>query len=92
MAGRTGQSEELTRAVLLAQNGAWDEAHSLVQLMDDNAIACWLHGVLHKIEGDHVNARYWYARCNHEFEDFSDNEIELLAIHDLLAEESTSRS
>jgi len=80
------------RAVALARMGEWDKAHSIVQKIDNNPISCWLHGVLHKIEGDVVNARYWYARCNHEFEDFSDNEVELSAIHDFLAEEPTSRS
>jgi hypothetical protein len=27
-------------------------------------MAAWIHAVLHKIEGDPGNARYWYHRAN----------------------------
>ena len=54
--------EELLRAIELTQAGKWDAAHQLVQQHED-ATAAWLHAVLHKIEGDLGNARYWYRRA-----------------------------
>jgi len=56
--------EELLQAIELALAGQWDAAHQVVQQYEDDAIASWLHAVLHKIEGDPGNARYWYHRAN----------------------------
>jgi hypothetical protein len=39
-------------------------AHELVQPYEDDTIAAWIHAVLHKIEGDLGNARYWYRRAD----------------------------
>jgi hypothetical protein len=61
-------SSELLRAVELALAGDWEAAHDLVQQYEDDATAAWIHAVLHKIEGDPGNARYWYrhaGRMNH---------------------------
>ena len=44
--------EELLRAIELALDGDWDAAHGLVQQYENNAVASWIHAVLHKIEGD----------------------------------------
>jgi hypothetical protein len=46
-----------------AKAGAWDAAHQLVQQYENDATASWIHAVLHKIEGDLSNARYWYRRA-----------------------------
>ena len=55
--------EELLRAVELALAGKWDAAHQIVQQYEDG-IAAWIHAVLHKMEGDPGNARYWYHRAD----------------------------
>lgn len=55
---------DLLRAVELALAGDWDAAHQLVQPYEDDATAAWIHAVLHKIEGDLGNARYWYRRAD----------------------------
>ena len=55
--------EDLLRAVGLALAGKWDAAHQIVQQCDDG-YAAWIHAVLHKIEGDPGNARYWYRRAD----------------------------
>ena len=47
-----------------AKAGDWDAAHQLVQQYENDATAAWLHAVLHKIEGDLSNARYWYRRAD----------------------------
>ncbi len=68
---------DLKRAVTLAQAGNWDDAHKLVQQDEDSELSCWLHAVLHKIEGDEQNSRYWYRRTEHNFEDVGDPQVEL---------------
>ena len=57
-------NDELLKAVELALAGDWDAAHQIVQQYEDNEIAAWIHAVLHKIEGDIGNARYWYRHAN----------------------------
>ncbi len=53
----------LLQAIDLAVAGRWDAAHEMVQEYDTDATAAWIHAVLHKIEGDHNNSRYWYRRA-----------------------------
>jgi hypothetical protein len=50
------------RALDLARDGRWDEAHRLVQSSSDR-LSCLVHGYLHRVEGDLGNAGYWYARA-----------------------------
>jgi len=57
------KADELLRGVELAIAGDWDEAHEIAQRHEGDATADWLHAVLHAIEGDTGNARYWYRRC-----------------------------
>ena len=57
-------NKDLPQAVELALAGKWDAAHGLVQQYEDDATAAWVHAVLHKIEGDPGNARYWYRRAD----------------------------
>jgi hypothetical protein len=54
----------LLQAIDLALAGKWDDAHQIVQQYEDDAIVAWIHAVLHKLEGDLGNARYWYRRAN----------------------------
>jgi hypothetical protein len=42
--------------------GDWDGAHALVQ-DDPSPEAAWVHALLHRVEGDIPNARYWYRRA-----------------------------
>jgi hypothetical protein len=75
----TSLKNQLIKAVKLAQAGEWDASHRIVQEYND-AAACWIHAVLHKIEGDEVNSRDWYARCNARFEDHAEASQELEVI------------
>jgi hypothetical protein len=77
-------ADDLKRAVDLALTGDWDGAHGIAQRDETNPLSCWLHGILHKIEGDSGNSRYWYTRAGRRFEDFADPKAELRAIRDLL--------
>lgn len=72
-------NDEMKTAVDAALAGEWDRAHRIVQEYGDST-ACWIHAVLHKIEGDAWNSRYWYRRTTAEYEDFSDPSEELKAI------------
>jgi len=55
--------DDLLRSIELALADRWDEAHDLAQRYEGDATGQWLHAVLHKIEGDTANARYWYRRA-----------------------------
>ncbi|MBV8565812.1 MAG: hypothetical protein JO273_10190 [Methylobacteriaceae bacterium] len=39
--------------------GDWDKAHECA-MADDGRDGAWVHGYLHRKEGDRGNARYWY--------------------------------
>jgi hypothetical protein len=70
----------LLQAVNLALHGDWDASHHIAQDYSDTT-ANWLHAVLHKIEGDVWNSKYWYARtAGKSYEDFADATDELLEI------------
>ena len=73
-------SSDLLNAVDAALAGEWNRAHAIVQQDEDSPLACWIHAVLHKIEGDAGNSRYWYARTAHSYGEFSDAKQELAAI------------
>jgi len=55
--------DELLQAIELALDRQWDSAHEIVQKYEDDATASWIHAVLHKMEGDLSNSRYWYRRA-----------------------------
>ena len=56
-----GISDEV-RALWLAQAGRWDDAHTIAQDIH-TPLGSWIHALLHLIEGDESNARYWFARA-----------------------------
>ncbi len=73
-------NEVLLTAVSLALAGDWDGAHLIAQDYSDPS-ANWIHAVLHKIEGDVWNSKYWYARtAGRTYEDFTEPQEELLEI------------
>ncbi len=49
-------------ALWFAKAGQWDAAHDLCQEIPGSA-GSWIHAHLHRVEGDHSNAAYWYARA-----------------------------
>ena len=51
----------LVRALLLYRFDAIDEAHRIVQ-SDTSGPGAYLHGMIHRREGDLDNARYWFRR------------------------------
>ncbi len=53
----------IVKAVQHLEAGEWKAAHLLVQ-KDASSLGCWAHGIVHLIEGDLDNAKYWYRRAH----------------------------
>jgi len=69
----------LVTAIEAALLQDWQGAHAIVQERDE-PLACWIHAILHKIEGDAWNSRYWYARSGgRKYDDYDDPRLELAA-------------
>ena len=59
--------QELAQALAHLRRGDWEAAHKIVQQDEDSPLACWAHGIVHLMEGDESNARYWYREAKREF-------------------------
>ncbi|HET7341694.1 MAG TPA: hypothetical protein VFL90_09540 [Methylomirabilota bacterium] len=59
-------SAALLRALDLLDAGDWQAAHTIVQT-ERSTPAAWLHGIVHTLEGDLDNARYWYRKADRVF-------------------------
>jgi hypothetical protein len=76
MPARPRPADALARALELLAAGDWQQAHKIVQ-KHESALAAWLHGIVHTLEGDLDNARYWYRKADRAFpgRDAVDKEI-----------------
>ena len=52
-------------AVRLLERGNWQAAHRIAQ-DNSSTLGCWVHGIVHLMEGDFDNAAYWYGRGGRE--------------------------
>ena len=66
--------------------GDWQQAHEIVQ-NDESTLAAWLHGIVHTLEGDLGNARYWYRRAKRTFPGADAVQQEIAAARLALAQE-----
>lgn len=74
-------SELYQQAIQFALDDDWDASHKIVQDFSDH-YANWIHAVLHKIEGDESNSRYWYNRTDgRQYEEYDEpnEELEVIA-------------
>ena len=71
----------LAHAVELLAGGDWQGAHEIVQ-DESSSAACWAHGIVHIMEGDISNARYWYRQAKRPYprEPSVENEIQELKL------------
>ena len=69
----------LGTAIRHLRKGDWSKAHGLVQ-NDESALGCWAHGIVHMMEGDLGNARYWYRRAHRSFPREADSDVEIAAL------------
>ena len=76
--------KDLRSALRLLQEGDWRAAHEIVQDDEESPLSCWAHGIVHLMEGDVSNARYWYRLAGRVLrQDFS-LEAEIAALGDRL--------
>jgi hypothetical protein len=62
-----GAPRVLRSAVALLEKGDWQAAHKIVQEDEESPLSCWAHGIVHVLEGDLPNARYWYGQAKRPF-------------------------
>jgi hypothetical protein len=77
------ENRACVRALLILQAGDLDRSHKIVQEMPGKS-AAYVHGMLHRIEGDYSNAKYWFRRAtNHPA--FSRGSVDPIDLTDQLA-------
>jgi hypothetical protein len=81
-------TSKLAEALALLQAGDWQSAHVIAQEDDDDPLACWAHGIVHALEGDAGNARYWYGRARRPFPEPYRVDAEIQALEAALREPS----
>ena len=79
------------RVLDLLEAGDWKAAHEIVQ-KESSTLAAWLHGIVHTIEGDLDNARYWYRHAEREFPGADALPQEIAAARAAVSESSTRSS
>ena len=52
----------LLAALWHERRGDWESAHNIAQDIHTRD-GSWIHAYLHRVEGDHSNASYWYHRA-----------------------------
>ena len=57
-----GPEANCIRSLLILAAGEIDQAHRIVQEMS-TADAAYIHGIIHRIDDDFDNARYWFRRA-----------------------------
>ena len=62
-----GAPRVLRPAVEHLERGDWQAAHRIVQEDEESPLSCWAHGIVHVMEGDLPNARYWYRAAKRDF-------------------------
>jgi Flp pilus assembly protein TadD len=74
----------LRSAVAHLERGDWHAAHLIVQKDEESPLACWAHGIVHVMEGDLPNARYWYRQAKRLFPNEFSVAAEIAALKELL--------
>lgn len=69
----------LLDAVALLQARDWQGAHEIAQA-STAPHAAWAHGIVHIIEGDEPNARYWYGKAGRAFPGMAATDAEIEAL------------
>jgi hypothetical protein len=75
---------DLLRGLDLLESGDWNGAHVIAQA-DPSALGSWLHGIVHMVEPDQGNSRYWYRRAGRPFPGMESAASEFTVIRTALA-------
>ncbi len=81
---------EHRKALAHLRNRDWIKAHAIVMDMRDK-LAFRIHGLVHRVEGDLVNARYWYQRAGVRFAKSKRAAMELREIAAALSAAASTR-
>ena len=73
------------KVVRYLETGEWKAAHLLVQ-KDASSLGCWAHGIVHLVEGDLDNAKYWYRRAHRALPDGNTASAEIAALKATLSD------
>lgn len=76
-------AEKLNEAIDYLAHGDWQRAHVIAQ-EDESKVGCWVHGIVHVLEGDLDNARYWYRRAGRDLPKNFSVDNELASLRELL--------
>lgn len=79
----------LGTAIRHLKQGDWARAHTIVQ-GDETPLGCWAHGIVHMLEGDFGNARYWYRRARRSYPADKDAVAEVAALARALKERTSA--
>jgi hypothetical protein len=71
----------LADTIPLLRTRAWQAAHEIAQDSSE-PLAAWAHGIVHLIEGDESNARYWYGKAGRSFPGMHAIDTEIDALED----------
>jgi hypothetical protein len=55
--------DELIQVANWVAMGDIETPHSVVQHLEGTPEADFWHGIIHRLEGDSSNAKYWFRRC-----------------------------
>jgi hypothetical protein len=84
LANSRGPRVDCVRSLLLLQAGDFERSHAIVQGMSGSDPA-YIHGMIHRVEGDFWNAKYWFRRSK-KHPAFLDTPIDPFRITDLVEE------
>ena len=73
------RSATLADSIALLRSRKWEAAHEIAQASKE-PLAAWAHGIVHLIEGDESNARYWYAEAGRAFPGMEAIDAEVAAL------------
>ena len=81
----------IVRAVRHLEAGDWQAAHAIVQ-KDASSLGCWAHGIVHLLEGDLDNARYWYRRAHRTLPHGDTANAEIAALKETVARDAAAKT
>ncbi|HXR55414.1 MAG TPA: hypothetical protein VN858_01360 [Casimicrobiaceae bacterium] len=79
----------LSTAIRHLRRGDWQKAHTIVQ-NDNSEMGFWAHGIVHLLEGDLGNARYWFRRAGRPFPRERDAAAEIEALAAAVKQQSAA--
>ena len=79
-----GAPRVLRSDVAHLQRGDWQAAHEIVQKDEESPLFCWAHGIVHVMEGDLPNARYWYGEAQRPFPKDYSVAVEIAALKEAI--------